>query len=223
MIKLEGISRDFQVGEETVHALREIQLEIEDGDYVALMGPSGSGKSTLLNVIGCLDRPTAGLYILDEKDVTRLPESELSLIRRHGIGFVFQFFHLVPRLDAAGNVELPMVFAGVPRVERRERVASALAAVGLSHRSKHRPSQLSGGERQRTAIARAVVMGPSILLADEPTGNLDTHSGGEIIELIEKMNKTGLTLIVVTHDPSIGKRARRIIRLQDGMIVNGIE
>jgi putative ABC transport system ATP-binding protein len=174
-----------------------------------------------LNVIGCLDHPTSGTYLLDGKEVTQLPESDLSLIRRNRIGFVFQFFHLVPRLDAAGNVELPMVFAGVPRAERKERVARALSSVGLSHRTRHRPSQLSGGERQRTAIARAVVMGPSILLADEPTGNLDTHSGGEIIELIEHMNKQGLTVIVVTHDPNIGQRARKIVRLQDGMIVNG--
>ncbi|HJZ11835.1 MAG TPA: ABC transporter ATP-binding protein [Acidobacteriota bacterium] len=221
MIKLENISRDFQVGEETVHALSNINLNIEDGAYVALMGPSGSGKSTLLNVIGCLDNPTTGRYLLDGKDVTKLAESELSLIRRHRIGFVFQFFHLVSRLDAAGNVELPMIFAGISRAERKERVAKALAAVGLSHRSQHRPNQLSGGERQRTAIARAVVMDPAILLADEPTGNLDTHSGGEIIELIESMNRQGLTLIVVTHDPNIGKRARSIIQLRDGEIVNG--
>lgn len=222
MISLKGVSREFQVGDETVHALRDIDLEISAGDYVALMGPSGSGKSTLLNVMGCLDRATRGAYLLDGKDVTGLSETELALVRRNRIGFVFQFFHLVPRLDAAGNVELPMVFAGVPRGERRERVAKALESVGLSHRARHRPNQLSGGERQRVAIARAVVMGPSILLADEPTGNLDTHSGREIVELIERMNANGLTLIVVTHDPTIGRRARKTIAMSDGLIVNGM-
>jgi putative ABC transport system ATP-binding protein len=220
VIQLKNISREFQVGEETVHALRNINLDIAAGDHVALMGPSGSGKSTLLNVIGCLDRPSQGTYILEGKDVTIMEENELSLIRRHRIGFVFQFFHLVPRLDAAANVELPMIFAGVPRDERQKRVKRALESVGLAHRSKHRPNQLSGGERQRTAIARAVVMGPVILLADEPTGNLDTHSGQEIVELIESMNREGLTLIVVTHDPAIGERARRVIRMRDGEIVN---
>lgn len=222
MIQLRNISRDFQVGEETVHALKDVTLDIQKGEYIALMGPSGSGKSTLLNVIGCLDRPTQGSYVLEGKDVTRLSETELSVIRRHHIGFVFQFFHLVPRLDAAGNVELPMVFAGIPRGERRDRVSHALQSVGLSHRARHRPNQLSGGERQRTAIARAVVMGPSILLADEPTGNLDTHSGQEIVELIEQMNAGGLTLIVVTHDMNIGERARRMITLRDGEIVDGM-
>ncbi len=220
MIRLENVSRNFQVGEETVHALCNVTLEIPQGDYVALMGPSGSGKSTLLNVIGCLDRPNSGTYVLEGKNVTDMPENELSLIRRHRIGFVFQFFHLVPRLDAAGNVELPMIFAEISRVERSRRVARALDSVGLSHRAKHRPNQLSGGERQRVAIARAVVMGPAILLADEPTGNLDTHSGKEIVELIERMNSEGLTLIVVTHDPTIGQRARRVIRLSDGEIVD---
>ena len=220
MIRLEGICRDFQVGEETVHALKDINLHVAPGEYIALMGPSGSGKSTLLNVVGCLDRPTRGRYLLEGQDVTHLTENQLSLIRRHKIGFVFQFFHLVPRLTAAENVELPMLFAGIPRNERRERVIQALQNVGLSHRMKHKPNQLSGGERQRTAIARAVVMGPSILLADEPTGNLDTTSGNEIIELIEKMNRAGLTLILVTHDPTIGSRARRLISLRDGVIVN---
>lgn len=219
MILLEGICRDFQVGDETVHALKDINLHIGPGEYIALMGPSGSGKSTLLNVIGCLDRPTSGRYLLEGQDVTHLTENQLSLIRRHKIGFVFQFFHLVPRLTAAENVELPMLFAGIPRNERKERVIHALENVGLSHRRKHKPNQLSGGERQRTAIARAVVMGPSILLADEPTGNLDTTSGNEIIELIEKMNGAGLTLILVTHDPTIGRRARKLISLHDGVII----
>jgi putative ABC transport system ATP-binding protein len=220
VISLNNIWREFQVGDETVHALKNVSLEINQGDYLALMGPSGSGKSTLLNILGCLDRPSRGTYILEGKDVTAMSENELSMIRRHRIGFVFQFFHLVPRLDAAGNVELPMIFAGIDRAERKQRVAKALQSVGLSHRIGHRPNQLSGGERQRVAIARAVVMDPAILLADEPTGNLDTHSGQEIVELIERMNSVGLTLVLVTHDPSIGGRARRVIRLRDGEIVN---
>ena len=222
MIQLININREFQVGEETVHALKDINLEIQNGEYVSLMGPSGSGKSTLLNVIGCLDHPTSGKYLLDGKDVTNLSENELALIRRFHIGFVFQFFHLVSRLDAAGNVELPMIFAGISRAERRQRVEKALTSVGLSHRMNHRPNQLSGGERQRVAIARAVVMDPTILLADEPTGNLDTHSGQEIITLIEEMNRGGLNVILVTHDPSIGERAKRRILLRDGTIVEEI-
>ncbi len=222
MIQLTNICRNFLVGEETVHALKNINLEIKDGEYIALMGPSGSGKSTLLNVMGCLDQPTSGTYLLDAKDVTNLSETELSLIRRNHIGFIFQFFHLVPRLDAAGNVELPMVFAGIIKSERKQRVQKALNSVGLSHRARHKPNQLSGGERQRVAIARAVVMGPSVLLADEPTGNLDTHSGNEIIQLIEEMNRGGLTVVIVTHDPSIGERARRRVSLRDGEIVEEV-
>jgi putative ABC transport system ATP-binding protein len=222
MIRLIDICREFVVGEEKVEALRNINIDISDGEHVALMGPSGSGKSSLLNVIGCLDRPTSGTYLLDGKAVTDLSEYDLSMVRRHRIGFVFQFFHLVSRLDAAGNVELPLIFAGVPRSERKDRVLRALEDVSLAHRARHRPAQLSGGERQRVAIARAVVMGPSILLADEPTGNLDTHSGREIMELIERMNREqGLTLLVVTHDPLIGQRARRVISIRDGQIVNG--
>jgi putative ABC transport system ATP-binding protein len=195
-------------------------LAIPDGDYVSLMGPSGSGKSTLLNIIGCLDRPTAGSYHLDGREVAQLPEDELSQIRRHRIGFVFQFYHLVPRLTAAGNVELPMIFAGVDRRERAQRVAQALGSVGLTPRAHHRSEQLSGGERQRVAIARAIVMGPKILLADEPTGNLDSAAGAEIVRLLEERNAEGLTLVVVTHDPLIGRRARHRLRLVDGKIVS---
>jgi putative ABC transport system ATP-binding protein len=220
VIGLSGIGRDFEVGDQTVHALSGIDLEILDGDYVSLMGPSGSGKSTLLNIIGCLDRPTAGSYRLDGREVAQLPEEELSRIRRHQIGFVFQFYHLVPRLTAAGNVELPMIFAAIDRRERAERVARALDAVALSARARHRSEQLSGGERQRVAIARAIVMGPKILLADEPTGNLDTAAGREIVRLLEERNAHGLTLIVVTHDPEIGQRARHRLRLVDGKIVS---
>ena len=218
MIELRGLSRHFQVGDQIVRALQDINLVIPDGDYLALMGPSGSGKSTLLHILGCLDRPTTGRYILDGREVGSLPEDELAEVRSRKIGFVFQFFHLIPRLTAAENVELPMVLAGIPPVERRERVAKALRAVGLTDRAAHRPDQLSGGQRQRVAIARATVMGPSILLADEPTGNLDRASGHEIIELIETMNRAGLTLVVVTHDPEVGQRAGRILKLVDGRI-----
>jgi putative ABC transport system ATP-binding protein len=220
VIELSGMGRDFDVGGRPVHALSGVDLAIPEGDYLSLMGPSGSGKSTLLNIVGCLDRPTAGSYRLDGREVAALPEEELSRIRRHQIGFVFQFYHLVPRLTAAGNVELPMIFAGVERGERASRVARALAAVGLTARARHRSEQLSGGERQRVAIARAIVMGPKILLADEPTGNLDTAAGAEIIELLERRNAEGLTLVVVTHDPDIGRRARHRLRLVDGKIVS---
>lgn len=219
MIALAGIARTFQVGGRPVYALRDVNLNLPAGEYVSIMGPSGSGKSTLLNILGCLDRPTAGSYRLDDEETSRLSETQLSRIRRHKIGFVFQFFHLVPRLTAAGNIELPMIFAGVEPGARRDRIARALEQVGLEERADHRPDQLSGGERQRVAIARAVVMEPAILLADEPTGNLDSASGGEIVELIERMNAEGLTLVVVTHDPEIGRRARRRIRLADGQVV----
>ena len=216
MIELREISRVYEMGGSPVRALVQLDLTIPDGDYVAVMGPSGSGKSTLLHILGCLDRPTQGSYVLDGKEVARLDERALSLIRREKIGFVFQSFHLVPRLTAAGNVELPMVFAGVDGPEREERVRRVLQNVGLSDRAHHRPDQLSGGERQRVAIARAVVMGPSVILADEPTGNLDTHSGLEVVSLLERMNEGGITLVVVTHDPALGGRARRLVGLRDG-------
>ena len=219
MISLRGITRTFEVGGRPVHALRGIDLEVPAGDYLAIMGPSGSGKTTLLSILGCLDRPTGGSYRLEGSEVSRLDDGALSLVRRHRIGFVFQTFHLVPRLTAQENVELPMIFAEVGHRERTERARSALEAVGLAPRVDHRPDQLSGGERQRVAIARAVVMGPSILLADEPTGNLDTRSGREVIELLERMNADGLTLVVVTHDPSLGARARRRLQLVDGAAV----
>jgi len=220
VIELRRLSRHFQVGEQTVKALQEIDLAIPAGDYVAIMGPSGSGKSTLLHILGCLDRPTSGTYVLDGREVGSLPEGDLAEVRGRRIGFVFQFFHLVSRMTAAGNVELPMILAGLRPAERRERVAKALAAVGLSDRVDHRPDQLSGGQRQRVAIARATVMNPSILLADEPTGNLDRASGAEIIDLLEGMNRNGLTLVVVTHDPEVSARARRNVRLVDGRIVH---
>jgi len=220
VITLEGIHRNYDIGGRPVRALRGVDLGLSDGDYVSIMGPSGSGKSTLLNILGCLDRPTEGSYRLDGREVAGLNENELALVRRHRIGFVFQSFHLVPRLTAEGNVELPMVFAGVEPSERKKRADEALAAVGLSDRAHHTPDQLSGGERQRVAIARAVVMHPSILLADEPTGNLDRASGTEVIALLERMNVSGLTLVVVTHDPAIGRRAARTIHLADGAIVD---
>ena len=219
MIRLDGISRSYDVGGEAVHALVDVTEVIESGEYLAIMGPSGSGKSTLLHVLGCLDRPDSGRYELDGRDVGRLDEAELTLVRRHTIGFVFQFFHLVPRLSACENVELPMIFAGIPPAERRARALGRLAAVGLEPRAQHRPDQLSGGERQRVALARATVLEPKLLLADEPTGNLDTVSGRHVLEILEQMNAAGLTLIVVTHDPAVARRARRVLVLKDGRVV----
>ncbi len=220
MIELAGVDRTYVVGGRPVEALRDLHLKIGAGEYVAIMGPSGSGKSTLLHILGCLDRPTAGSYRFAGEETAHFSESQASLLRRHQIGFVFQFFHLVPRLTAAANVELPMVFAGIPPQERGQRVSQALEVVGLTPRAGHRPSQLSGGEQQRVAIARAVVMNPPLLLADEPTGNLDSSSGREIVGLMEGMNRRGLTLIVVTHDPRIGERARRRVQLSDGRLVS---
>ena len=219
MIRLEKICRTYLLGGQPVHALVDIDENVEDGEHVAIMGPSGSGKSTLLYTLGCLDRPDSGAYWLDGREVARLSDEELTQIRRHLIGFVFQSFHLVPRLTAAENVELPMVFAGLARGERRERVEAALAAVGLSDRIDHRPDQLSGGERQRVALARATVMQPRLLLADEPTGNLDTASGRQILDLLDRMNDEGATLVVVTHDPTVAQRADRVIILVDGRVV----
>jgi putative ABC transport system ATP-binding protein len=219
VIDLQRIYRTFDVGGRPVHALVDVDEHIDAGEHIAVMGPSGSGKSTLLNILGCLDRPTSGSYRLNDREVADLGEGALSDIRRNLIGFVFQSYHLVPRLDSRGNVELPMVFAGVGRGERRARADHALAAVDMADRAHHRPDQLSGGERQRVAIARATVMGPRILLADEPTGNLDSTSGMQVLDLLERMNGDGLTLIVVTHDPAVGRRADRVLRMFDGKIV----
>jgi putative ABC transport system ATP-binding protein len=218
VIELTDIRRTFVVGDQPVHALAGIDEVIADGEHVAIMGPSGSGKSTLLNLIGCLDRPSGGSYRLDGHEVGQLADEELTRIRREQIGFVFQFFHLVPRLTAAGNVELPLLFGGVARAERRERVDEALASVGLSGRKDHRPDQLSGGERQRVATARAIVNRPKILLADEPTGNLDSKSGSSVLELLDGLNEQGLTLVVVTHDPNVARRADRVIVMVDGRV-----
>jgi len=222
MIGLEGVTRTYRLGGQPLDALNDVSEVIEAGEYVAVMGPSGSGKSTLLNIVGCLDRPTRGTYRLDGEDVGSLPEDEVSSIRRHKIGFVFQSFHLVSRLDAAENVAFPMVFAGVSRGERRERVAVALDSVGLGERAGHRPSELSGGEQQRVAIARATVMRPQVLLADEPTGNLDSASGRQVLELLETMNRGGLTLVVVTHDPNVAARAHRALIMRDGRIAQRV-
>jgi len=219
MIHLSAISRVFHMGDQDVSALAGINLEIMSGEYVSIMGPSGSGKSTLLNIIGLLDRPDSGRYELDGKDVTGLSETEQARVRREKIGFVFQSFHLVPRLTAAENIELPLILEGVPPVERRSRVQKALAGFNLGDRAGHRPAELSGGQRQRVAIARATILRPTALLADEPTGNLDHRIGAEVMALLEGLHETGTTLIVVTHDRELGARARRRIAMRDGQIV----
>lgn len=219
MIRLSGIQRVFQVGDQAVHALRDVDLTIGAGEYLSIMGPSGSGKSTLLNLIGLLDRPSDGIYRLDERDVTDLSDEEQARVRRDKIGFVFQFFHLIPRLSAAANIELPMLLAGVPADERKSRVAALVADYGLSGRETHRPDQLSGGQRQRVAIARATVMRPAVILADEPTGNLDRATGQEVMSILEGLAAKGVTLILVTHDPEIGNRAGRRLHMVDGRIV----
>lgn len=218
MIQLAGIERIFQVGDETVHALSNVNLTVPQGEYVAIMGPSGSGKSTLLNIVGLLDRPDKGIYNLEDLNTNELTDDQQASVRCHKIGFVFQFFHLVPRLTSAENVELPMILAGVDPGERKSRVRAALSSLGLRDRAKHRPDQLSGGQRQRVAIARATIMRPDIILADEPTGNLDRTSGIEVIQILEDLNNKGMTLIMVTHDPDLGKRASRRVQLVDGKI-----
>lgn len=219
MIRLDGIERIFRVGDEEVRALRGIDLSIAAGEYVSIMGPSGSGKSSLLNILGLLDRPSRGRYALDGRDVTGLDDDELARMRREKIGFVFQFFHLVPRLSAAGNIELPMVLAGIDPAERQRRLATLLSQYGLENRAGHRPDQLSGGQCQRVAIARAMSMQPAVILADEPTGNLDSATGREVMALLEGLHAAGGTLIVVTHDRELGARARRRLRMVDGQLV----
>ena len=218
MLALTSISRDYPVGEQVVHALCNITLEVEAGEYLSIMGPSGSGKSTLLNIIGLLDSPDGGSYRLLGEDTARMSDDRLARTRREVIGFVFQFFHLVPRLTAFENVELPLTLAGWRRRKRREAAERALQRVELADRMEHRPNQLSGGQLQRAAIARSIVMSPSLLLADEPTGNLDSRSSMEVIRLLESLNEDGLTLIVVTHDPELGRRARRRLTMLDGRI-----
>jgi len=218
MISLDRIERSFPVGDSVVYALRDVSLHIDAGEYVSVMGPSGSGKSTLLNIIGLLDRPTSGTYRLDSEDVTALNDEQQSRVRREKIGFVFQFFHLVPRLTAAQNVELPLVLAGTAPDEREPVVKQLLDEFGIAKRAHHRPDQLSGGERQRVAIARAMVMNPAAILADEPTGNLDQTTGREVITLLEALTTRGVAMILVTHDPILGGRARRQIRMVDGQL-----
>jgi putative ABC transport system ATP-binding protein len=222
MICLEHVHRVFQVGEQKVHALNDLMLHIGRGEYLSIMGPSGSGKSTLLNILGILDRSTSGRYLLDGTDVTSLNDDQQARTRREKIGFVFQFFHLVPRLTAEQNIELPLVLAGMPPDERKARTVRMLQAVDLEARAHHRPEELSGGQRQRIAIARATIMEPAVLLADEPTGNLDSTSGREVVEILEQLNQKGIILIIVTHNPEIGGRARRQIRLVDGRITSDI-
>ena len=218
LIRLENVSRVYPVGGTQVRALDGVTLHIHQGDFVALMGPSGSGKSTLLNVIGCLDTPTSGIYRLEGEEVQGLSEERLAAIRQKKIGFIFQAYHLVPRMTALRNVELPLILAGVDPRARRERARAALEVLGMGRRAGHRPDQLSGGECQRVAIARAMVVHPSILLADEPTGNLDTRTGEEIISLLETLNRDGLTIVLVTHDPRIAAHARRLLTMRDGRL-----
>jgi putative ABC transport system ATP-binding protein len=220
LIELQGVQRHFQVGEQLVRALDDLTLGIAAGEYVSIMGPSGSGKSTLLNVIGLLDRPTGGRYLLDGRETTQLDDDALAAVRARHIGFIFQSFHLVPRLTAFENVELPLVLAGQAPAARRARVDEVLVALSLGDRAHHRPDQLSGGQRQRVAIARAMVMRPTVLLADEPTGNLDHVSGAEVLAALESLNATGITLLVVTHDDEVAARSRRQVRMRDGRVVH---
>jgi len=219
MITLEHINRTFKVGDELVHGLDDVSLHLKDGDYVSIMGPSGSGKSTLLNVLGLLDQPDSGNYYLNGDDVTQLSEIQQANVRREKVGFVFQTFHLIPRLSAAENVALPLTLAGVDHEERDQRVRDVLASLSMTDRSHHRPDQLSGGQRQRVAIARAVVTNPVMLLADEPTGNLDHASGMDVMSILEELNQRGITLLLVTHDVELGNRADRIIRMVDGKVL----
>lgn len=223
MIRLKKVSKIYQVGDQPVNALLDINEHIQAGEYVAIMGPSGSGKSTLLNLLGCLLRPTAGSYQLNGQDINSLSEVELSQLRQRFIGFIFQSFHLIPRLTAAGNVELPMMFAGISPQERQQRVSAALEAVGLTSRTHHRPTQLSVGQRQRVVIARATVMNPALILADEPTGNLDSQSGNQVLDLLDALYAQGHTLIVVTHETEVAQRAERVLVINDGRIVQRIQ
>ena len=218
IINIEHISKVYHLGIEEVHALRDVSLRIDKNEYLAIMGPSGSGKSTLMNMLGCLDTPTSGIYDFNGQSVSTMSDNELAQIRNKEIGFVFQTFNLLPRSDALHNVELPLVYAGLPYAERRERAKQTLIDVGLEDRIHHKPNELSGGQRQRVAIARALVSNPSIILADEPTGNLDSKIGEEIMQLFEEIHSKGNTIILVTHEEYIAEHAARIIRLKDGLV-----
>ncbi len=219
LIRMEGLSKAYRMGGVTVEALRDVTLGIMAGEYVSIMGPSGSGKSTLMNMIGCLDTPSAGRYALDGVEVSGMDDDQLAAVRNRKIGFVFQTFNLLGRSPALHNVELPMLYAGVERIQRRERAMRSLESVGLGHRVHHKPTEMSGGERQRVAIARALVNDPAIILADEPTGNLDSRTGAEIMEIFERLSRGGKTVILVTHDQQVGEHARRMVRILDGAIV----
>ncbi|MDI3503856.1 MAG: putative transport system ATP-binding protein [Candidatus Cloacimonadota bacterium] len=221
IIKTNALIKDYSLGKVKVRALSGIELSIDSGEFVAIMGPSGSGKSTLMHIIGCLDSPTEGEYYLDGDLVSELPKKALADIRNRKIGFVFQSFNLLPHLNILKNVELPLMYSGISTRQRRDKARYILDSVGLSDRLKHKPNELSGGQRQRVAIARAIVNDPFILLADEPTGNLDTQAGGDILEIFAQLHKAGHTVIMVTHDPKVAERADRIIQIQDGLIANG--
>jgi putative ABC transport system ATP-binding protein len=218
LIVTEGLTKDYRLGPHTVHALRGLTIEIERGEFVAIMGPSGSGKSTFMNMLGCLDSPTAGRYVLDGEDVAGLSRAELARIRNGKIGFVFQTFNLLPRTSALENVELPLIYAGLPARARRARARERLAGVGLADRADHHPSQLSGGQQQRVAIARALVNDPAVLLADEPTGNLDTRTSVDVLVLLQQLNRQGITIVLITHEPDIAAYASRVLTLRDGCL-----
>jgi len=218
MLQMTGVRKTYSTGVVEVEALRGIDLDVDAGDYLAIMGPSGSGKSTLMHIIGCLDVPTAGTYLLDGTDVSSMSEKQLAEVRNRKIGFVFQQFNLLASLTALRNVELPMVYAGVPAAERRERAMLALEKVGLADRVQHRPNELSGGQQQRVSVARALVTDPALILADEPTGNLDSHSTAEILELFEELNESGRTIVIITHEADVGERARHLVHIYDGLL-----
>jgi putative ABC transport system ATP-binding protein len=220
MIELRDVEKLYDMGQEQVRALDRVSLDIGKGDYVAVMGPSGSGKSTLMNIVGCLDSPTAGSYRLNDREIARMDDDALAAIRNREIGFIFQTFNLLPRTDALQNVELPLVYSGMSRRDRRRRAEEALDAVGLTQRKHHRPNELSGGQRQRVAIARALVNRPSLVLADEPTGNLDSKTGDEIMGVLDEIHRRGNTIVLVTHEEELAERAARVVRVRDGQIVS---